>query len=608
VQILWANMHGGFVLGILLLGVFAAGEAIAWARARYLWGDLEGGRDDLIEPPPAPLLRKEGETRRMPAQHCPLLTKEGVRGRSVSTADLLLLLSLPLLAVAASLINPYGVRLLAFPFELTGMDVFMQQVYEWGSPFEPPYNISYPFYGYWLWLTLLFGSFFLVRGPVPDSRSWRGVLRAVDAVALAGFVLFCYAFMWWPEILLSYRWWWVAAGVLFAAANLVRLDATEVGIVALMFALSLRHNRGVADAVIATFPVLTRNLSSILERFALLQTIYPSRDPSPIRGGTEDRQAARGNAKDSPFPPQEGGQGVRSGRGAIEALRIGGSNPFVVVALSLALLAGAGFVQLHGYRYRAGQSRQQGFGIAQSLPVCAIRYIGRRGLSGNAFTSYDVAALLIYQGYPHVKVNMDSRNDVYGPDLFAEYQASRVSLDAMIDYLAKYHVDFFLMGQDDLATDIWQYLLRSGEWVQVFFDDQCVVLVRNSPQFASVIATDEYRVLLPSMRRNQPLSADNAEAYLREATRASETCPSAWLPHWYRVEALMALQRLPEALADALVVVQRNPRAWFAWSALGDLYHKLHDRPRAIVAYQKALELNPTYLPARMGLTFLEMR
>lgn len=443
-QVLWANMHGGFVLGVLLLAVFAAGEAAAAMRATYF------GR--------------------------------GPRA-VVARGDLALLAGLPFLALAVSLINPYGFRLLEFPFRLTGMEVFMQDVFEWRSPFDNDYDISFAFFGYWVWVTVLFGSFFFLPQDRPGEGPRRSVLRALNAALFVALLVFSYAFMWRQELLVGWPAWWVALGVLFCIVNLRRLDLTEVAVVALMFGLSMRHNRGVTDAVIATFPILTHNLSR-------------------IAAGLQQLPAGR----------------------LANGLRVG---------LSLLLLAEAAHVQLFGYRYRLHVVREGGFGIASTMPVCAVDYIVRRGFSGNAYSSYGDAALLIFRRHPEVKVAMDSRNDVYGPALYAEYKAVKGSPQAMRAYLKKYPVDFFLVTHGDFAVQVTDFLLDSG-WALVFFDDRDIVLVKDTPQFAPLIAEDAYRRILPDSSRWQlPVGGDDAEAFLVESVRASESCPTAWGPWWF---------------------------------------------------------------------------
>ena len=520
-QVLWANLHGGFIQGIVLLAVFAAGEAVAWGRARILG------------------VRRE---------------------QALPSRDLLLLTALPAAATAVSLINPYGVRLLAFPFQLTGMEVFMKDIFEWRPAFNDAFDTSFMFAGYWIWVTVLFSSFFL--GNEKDTPSaWRARVYALNLLFFVLLLVVSYCFMWAQGTLENHVALWTAAALLFCAVNVCRLDPTEVAIVAMMFAMSMQHNRAVTEAVIVTLPILTRNLTRVADQL-------------------EPRRPAA----------------------AAAVARVGGSRPVTVVALSLLLVAEGAHAQVFGYSYDRFSKREGGLGIADTMPVCGVEYVARRQLSGNAYTSYNTAGLLLFRRYPDVRVSMDSRNEVYGAELYEEFKGSKRSPEAMKAYLEKYPVDFFFVNQADLSPKVSQYLLESGEWVQVYFDHQLVVLVRNLPRFADVIREDAYHAIFPSINQQNRVPEAQAADYLREATRAAALCDRAWLPRWYRAVALVQLGRFAEGTEAAKDVVKVRPNAWFAWTLLGNLYARDQKREEAVQAYERALAWNPAYGPARQGL------
>ena len=524
VQVVWANMHAGFIQGIALLGVFAAGETAAWLRARYF-----GLRRDAALP----------------------------------TRDLLLLLALPVLSAAVTLINPYGVDLLEFPFRLTGMDVFMQVVFEWFPPLDARYGHNFTFVGYWGWITVLFASFIAAGGDEELAPVWRRRIRMANFGFSFCLLIFSWAFMWQPGLLTNVPVVWIGLAVLFSAVNVHRLDFTALGIVALMVALSLRHNRSIGDAVTVTLPILTRNLTLCLDRL--------------------DRWRQRRRRQPA-------------------TVRVFGSRPLAVAAAAALLFTVGVQVQLSGYRYAWSGARESGLGIADTMPVCAIDYIAKHRLSGNAYVSYNEAAMLIWSRYPAVKVNMDSRNDVYGPDLFVEYNKTSRSLEALRAFLNKYRVEFLLVGHSHFAPELTRSLLLSGEWVEVFFDHQTVVYVRNSPEFQGIIAEDAYRTIYPALMREYDVPRGQAEAYLQEATRAAAICPRAWLPRWLAARARSILKGDPVSGGTKHEVIARNTDASYAWTMLARLYTQLHDDAGAIEAYERALELNPAYQPARESL------
>ncbi|MBJ6800992.1 hypothetical protein [Geomonas propionica] len=90
-MLLWANLHGGFVAGFLLLAAYLAGTA-----AGTLGGTAE--------------------------------TRRAARGKSTQ------LLALALASLAATLVNPYGWRLLLFPLRLVSDRYLMEHVAEFLPP------------------------------------------------------------------------------------------------------------------------------------------------------------------------------------------------------------------------------------------------------------------------------------------------------------------------------------------------------------------------------------------------------------------------------------------------------------------------------------------
>jgi hypothetical protein len=141
-----------------------------------------------------------------------------------------------------------------------------------------------------------------------------------------------------------------------------------------------------------------------------------------------------------------------------------------------------------GYRFDfAGASRERGLGLASGMPTRAVDFLAAHQVKGNAFVSYQLAALLIHRLYPAVKVNMDSRNEVYGEELFREYEGALQSPHAMQAYLARYPVDFFLLANEAVSPELLKLLTDGEEWAAVYRDDQATIIVKRSPDNEAVI-------------------------------------------------------------------------------------------------------------------------
>jgi hypothetical protein len=91
-MVLWVNLHGGYLLGFMLIGVYGLGNIIDW----FLTSDV---------------------------QHRQQLKKRALSLGAIGTLCLL-----------ATLINPYGYRILLFPLEILGAGDVLPYVGDWQSP------------------------------------------------------------------------------------------------------------------------------------------------------------------------------------------------------------------------------------------------------------------------------------------------------------------------------------------------------------------------------------------------------------------------------------------------------------------------------------------
>ncbi len=413
---LWANMHGGHYSGVFLLLALAVAESLTFVRAR-------------LGPPSAADRRRH-----------PLPLREIVK-----------IGALPFACLAAALLNPYGIRALTFPFELTSLDVFMRGEYgvlEWQTLFHPLYNQTAMFLLYCVWTALLLASFVLAgddRRRPSKAASALAVLR-VAAILLAGIFLYemgrSYANPENPSRIEAQASFWYAASAVFLIGMAPRANLADLALASVFFALSVRHNRAVTDAVLATLPVLSGNLSRIAERFRW----KPSR--------------------------------------------------WVLIAAGIAA-AGLGVLTLtHGYRFsfRSPAVRQAGLGIARHVPLGAVSYMKKNGVSGRVLTSYDAGGLLIHELWPGVLVGMDSRNDVYGEDLYLRYRRAMEGGPALREYLETWSVEAVVVTSSvPPPMEFFSYLDRSGEWALVYVDARAAVYLRRLERFRDLIARDERR-------------------------------------------------------------------------------------------------------------------
>ncbi len=520
----WTNLHGGHYQGIFLLVMLAAAEVVMYFRAHTLALSV---------------------------------------GDALPLRDVKLVCALPFACLATAMINPYGYRLLTFPFELTGQEVFMRGIYEWQPAFFPSYNLSSMFLYYIPWIIVLFGSFLFIRGHKELQSPLRDMAWAVNVLLVFLWVVFSIelaqvyktSFSEIPTSLERQATLWYVVVALFVIGNFHRLEFQHAGIVALFFAMSMKHNRAVTDAVIGTLPTLGHNIDAVVTRIA------------------------------------------RTARYGVGWLEHALTAAMGVLMLSLALFT---FQNSYYFGYDPPSKRDMGLGIADNMPVGAVDYIERNHITGRAFPSYNAAAMLINRMWPEVKVAMDSRNDVYGETLYLEYVHALRDRTALDEYIRKWNIDFFLITYgSDRSPGFFDYLDSSPDWALVYFDDRSVVYLRNIPRFAPIIARDRYTLINPARAGTVQITAANGERWLAEARRAEAEAPGAWTPMHYEAKALLALNRLDEAREVTQRILDMMPEAFFAWSDLGYVYLLEGRQDLAENAFGRCLAIRPDFPPCR---------
>jgi hypothetical protein len=565
-QALWINTHGAWPTGIFLVTTFALGEWLAYARSRVL-DDAGSG--------------------------------------SLPLRDLKLLGWLVPMSIVVNMVNPYGWRLITFPFEVFAMKIYMTGIYEWKPPYDRSFNRSTMFFFYLVEVGMLVWGFLLANR---EPRKQRGSTDAVGLsnnilmVLLAGFLIVLT--FWWMQPQNGTSGWnagnlrlsmyfLFAVFSLHTVLNFRTVDFTLAGIFGMLFLISLRHNRNVTDAAIGAFPVMAASFSAAMARLGRrLPAAKPARGRGKKKGvmdvvddsGTQGASGERG----SPYPPDP-------------------SSPWSVLAWSVLLLIIAAFTATFTYYYDfKGSGREKGLGIASNMPICGVDFLERSGITGRAFTSYPYASPLIHRLYPGVTVNMDSRNGhVYGEAIYADYLRTLRDPILMRDYLAQNDVDFFFLSHGDRSSEVFEQIERSGDWATVFLDTRGFVMVRRRPHFAGLIAREEYRHIRPSSWGQTVINEATAPAIMQEAEKAIGDCPDTIFGYFYKLQAEAALGRYEDAVATGGVILEMQPRNAVIIAFVGSMYEALGRTNDAIEMFDKALAVDPGMQSARSSLTRL---
>ncbi|UCE85857.1 MAG: hypothetical protein JSU66_16265 [Deltaproteobacteria bacterium] len=574
---LWANLHGSFPIGIVVVLAFAAvelAEPLFWPRdaTGRRWRLLAAaaalcaaGGLTTLEPgvfgwPAAAVLALYAALLAADAAG-PLFAEPGAGRRARRAWAPSARRSLPLLAAAAGMTlavmaNPRGAEIYLFPFEFTaGVTAVTQNIEEWKPLLDAPLLRGTLAYATYLWVLAVWG------------------------------------------------------GALAIAAYRGRLGLLEVTLLASLGVLPLRHARWMAFFALATAPALVATLdaarrapraaasgrsvriaaAALLGLLALSLAVLAIRDAVTARPDAAMRVAIAVAAFGGMLALASAGTPPRL-RGSIEAAT-------ALAASGLALLA-----VLHGIPEVPGHPQRPVLGVRASEPVQPVAWLHRQGARGRVFTEYEWAGYVIHELHPDVTVFIDSRSEVYGDRLLLEYRDVKLKQPAARRALQAYGVDLVLVAYEPYPGTVLTNagvlgVVESDErWELLYVDDGAVLYARRPPDREFPAALERLRPR--TTRPDDPeLGTPELEAELR---RALEQAPYSAFLRTLLAASLRAQGREADARAELERAFEANPRYPGAPFLAGQLAAAAGDRAAARRWFLRAQRAYPSWAaPAR---------
>ena len=186
----WANVHGGFVLSILLIGLEILAMSIDVLLPRLRIAIRKGGSAAASEGGEASF----GRTSELEAGSAPAAGESSEEFGSDVTGlgdprigKLKVLIGVGLASVAAIVINPFGPTMLAYPFRTVSIGVLQDFIQEWQSPNFHQIEVQ-PFL--WLLLIVLFAMAISPKRPTSIELIHIGVFAYLGFLAARNIAIF----------------------------------------------------------------------------------------------------------------------------------------------------------------------------------------------------------------------------------------------------------------------------------------------------------------------------------------------------------------------------------------------------------------------------------
>lgn len=115
--------------------------------------------------------------------------------------------------------------------------------------------------------------------------------------------------------------------------------------------------------------------------------------------------------------------------------------------------------------------------LPESYSQGAIAYLEKSLPEGNLLNEYSWGDFLLYALEPPPAVFIDGRADMYGEKIFGDYRSIAKLDEATEELLDKYSIDWVLFPASHILV---RYLKATGNWQEVYRDDQASILVSAS--------------------------------------------------------------------------------------------------------------------------------
>ncbi len=207
---------------------------------------------------------------------------------------------------------------------------------------------------------------------------------------------------------------------------------------------------------------------------------------------------------------------------------------------------------------------------------------------GKLFNDFDIGGYLLWKEIP---VFVDGRIAPYfGTEVLNDHHRIYQGNLALLDH---YGIDWLMLpyaktSQTDFFDRFNRSIVSSGGWVLVYWDDACLIYVRDDSRYQGVIDRHRYRYVNPAA----PDLSLPPEKFLGELNRKLAEDPESLMPHTLAGNYFFHHNDPAMAEREFRAVLARDPYNPMMYNNLGNAYLRQGRVEEAIKAYQKAVKLD----------------
>jgi len=169
--------------------------------------------------------------------------------------------------------------------------------------------------------------------------------------------------------------------------------------------------------------------------------------------------------------------------------------PLLRQGLTLLTVAGLIFFPLKGaerqintatFNFNTYELKSSFLGLAnRRYPEKAVSFLLKEKLPERLFNDFNSGAYLVGRTFPQRRVFIDGRTELYGADFFRDYvEMGAGEGETTARLIDEWDIQgFFLTApSNQLHIGLLKNLLKSGDWIPVYFDERAIILLKDTPE------------------------------------------------------------------------------------------------------------------------------
>ncbi|MFA6378532.1 MAG: tetratricopeptide repeat protein [Candidatus Omnitrophota bacterium] len=232
-------------------------------------------------------------------------------------------------------------------------------------------------------------------------------------------------------------------------------------------------------------------------------------------------------------------------------------------------------------------------GISQrSYPWAATTFLKENHIQGNFFNDFNSGAFLVGRCFPAVRVFIDGRTELYGPQFFKRYKKilDEGNRDAFLKTVEEYQLTGVFLGSsyNRVSDKLLRELSQDKGWVLVYLDYDAVIFLRN---------VEENKMIIEAFRKDKKKIIFKDFDFERLGPRG--VFPYREIKRAYNLEALGFDDLALEQVQDALLI---SPGSSEPYYIRGMILRKRGEGKEAFKDFRIATMISPNDVDMRYSL------